>query len=1532
MAEETKEKQEKKNSTYKFGQSELDLNSYIQTLGHNLNNYLDTVKKDWTEEQRQEFTTAYDRYITGLKEQRDSGVERFSSTDYGRILDSQGKLSNKDDDDIDPAGSEYYYNDKGERITTDDYNLLSDKKKKKYKTFSANREVATYFKTIAEALKSEMDKKATKTETSNIFDITKHGYIPYHSSRYNPTGGTWDGQSILDLDPYDETTGKRGTSQRTARLASDLDQYLKEMDSTIDFSKTRWKTREGYENFIRGTIGKINDGLTSQDYLDLAEAGLTREFLEPYITTEKSLMTKAQRDAADAKAKAEADAKTLEDQNKAYQEMMAERLRIYDANKGLYDENNPYFIGKPTYYDLTTNTFDKEGYDEAIQMGNSPSLYTNGKFIGYDNILNNLFSNNEEMFLPNNRDLNRALLSYILKLGTMHPISDGTYKGWYYLPWEKDKQLNRATIYNPNTGEMQRVFIGYIPEERAKIDNKWKLDNGITQRIDDFKLYRDGGSINYMQLGGGVSMDDLDRQYRKQALKERANAAGVSVEKQKAGERKTSSSALSPDNPNAGWSATDTARIISSLADIGAMGASFGGPVGSLISAGLGVGSSLISFGADVAEDGLDWGDASNLVMNLGFDVLGAIPGGGAASKSMKIAKTLGKYASRAMASIAVMNGVANADNIIKSLGKLTTDPKNLTVNDWRYIAQGFGLLTGGIAAGTRKYKKSVMEADMKAKANGAIAVEIVDKTGNNKKIIAFSGDDAKAIKQAQESGDLKALREATVGKYEQFKDWDLSTTGNVGFRSARGTDGWQLPWGAKEGRARVFDMYGDNHGNLFTKGGNWSADVKTGRPIDPATELTTATVDAALKDNRTKALDQLRDISRRRKIGADNAKKRIKDTDDAFTAEIKTKKDALDAANAAGEPGAITTAQNAYDDALMRQTDWQARRARLQSFINDFNTGKVYDSWKSKYLQGTGDDAKLIISDPRYTRKEELVFKDILQNLGITPHNFKYEKGGRIKALARFLDSQIIKAQNGTVMLRNNQRLNIDNSENNARNTKLWNNYYKMDDILNDLESNLSNKDANTFATILNELNNLGADFTNPILNKKGYLNWNTKYDTTGLNKYFGSDSSRFDYLGPSTWNRNLLLKQIQEKFSTSGLSVGGSKIYFDGNNWTTSKPVQPAERTTPVTSTQSIKRTAPVTPAVTTGTDILGSKKEDTPLKPEKKKFSWEMDPTMKFGLPRALYADIMNRRITDLMKESPVLQNPFEYHRTVKSDLNAEMQGQRSAATLANMASKPMTSDASLQVATQLEAANKGQEFINKGMEASNLAYRQSAELAWQQEKENAKNRNAIAGINNAAMAATDSNNRKHEAAYLSKKATIWDTFAKQLEYDAKTEQLEKKAEQNALVKSDIRKQVLDEVLSENSAAKYGLLPSHVEVLQKLNSGETLSDEQKKLAFEANKIIEELITGRYADWRGLKRYYTGVPKITSAQTTTFTPTVVPGEKKGGKIEIAGIKARTADAERFQKLIIESIRRNEKSLDRLSKSMVNYVKDIMK
>nr|DAX00753.1 MAG TPA: hypothetical protein [Bacteriophage sp.] len=67
--------------------------------------------------------------------------------------------------------------------------------------------------------------------------------------------------------------------------------------------------------------------------------------------------------------------------------------------------------------------------------------------------------------------------------------------------------------------------------------------------------------------------------------------------------------------------------------------------------------------------------------------------------------------------------------------------------------------------------------------------------------------------------------------------------------------------------------------------------------------------------------------------------------------------------------------------------------------------------------------------------------------------------------------------------------------------------------------------------------------------------------------------------------------------------------------------------------------------------------------------------------------MYADRMNRRITDLAKKSvvPLLKDPFEVHRYTRSDLDAEMQGERNYANLRRLASRPITSDGSLQTAT-------------------------------------------------------------------------------------------------------------------------------------------------------------------------------------------------------------------------------------------------------
>ena len=81
--------------------------------------------------------SAYNNIIKALQE------KRLSADSFGNITDQEGKLSNIDEDD-------YWYNKKGERITGEEYQNLSARKKKRYITFHANKEVATYFSRIAQ--------------------------------------------------------------------------------------------------------------------------------------------------------------------------------------------------------------------------------------------------------------------------------------------------------------------------------------------------------------------------------------------------------------------------------------------------------------------------------------------------------------------------------------------------------------------------------------------------------------------------------------------------------------------------------------------------------------------------------------------------------------------------------------------------------------------------------------------------------------------------------------------------------------------------------------------------------------------------------------------------------------------------------------------------------------------------------------------------------------------------------------------------------------------------------------------------------------------------------------------------------------------------------------------------------------------------------------------------------------------------------------------------------------------------------------
>lgn len=170
---------------YKFGDDEFDLKDYIHNLETNYQSYV--ASKNWNEGQQQEFKNAFDKYLTGLKDQLSNNTGRFYTDYSGAIFDNKGEFSNTDDDNIDPVGSEYYYNNKGQRITTDDYNLLRKRKQKNFNTFSANRQVATYLNKVGIALR-DYSKQNPSNNSSNAFNLSKHGFEKYWMDQNNPSG------------------------------------------------------------------------------------------------------------------------------------------------------------------------------------------------------------------------------------------------------------------------------------------------------------------------------------------------------------------------------------------------------------------------------------------------------------------------------------------------------------------------------------------------------------------------------------------------------------------------------------------------------------------------------------------------------------------------------------------------------------------------------------------------------------------------------------------------------------------------------------------------------------------------------------------------------------------------------------------------------------------------------------------------------------------------------------------------------------------------------------------------------------------------------------------------------------------------------------------------------------------------------------------------------------------------------------------------------------------------------------------------
>lgn len=1675
MANNTETQKPKERVKYKFGQSDIDLTNYIHNLGTNVQSYLNS--KNWNDGQKQEFMNAYNRYLTGLQDQLANNTNRFTTDDFGSIIDSTGALSNTDNDDIDPVGSEYYYDDKGNRITTDDFNALKKRKQKNYNTFSANREVATYFNAIGNALRS---KQPTKEQTSNAFDLSKHGFLADWTRINNPAGGNLNLDPYLEKDAVDEATGKRGTTNRAAYLKEQIENYINNIGD-YDFSSTPFKDRNTYVSRLRAAAENLGNGYNSEDVIALNQAGIGNEFLSKFFSTGAE---EPQAKQSELERQAEQSAQELaqrrrDDELRAVieEEKQDQYNRQRDAFFADYQKQNPFNSTiKSQAIALSYNPnamYDRAATKYGVDRSNMEALQSAVKeYINFPQLAAAI--RGKEHILQGQKDVTAAHIANNLDWAAQSNLLTDKIgdTGYYVVPGSENYDNWSYIAYNPITRHY---------EEQSML-----LNEELKKKMAYAEYDRRNKDVQKHQLGGLLKYTE---EYQKKAQKEAEKQQRIDQKVEETGKTREQVEAAERRPMEEGFSTIDKVRLGTAAADAISAAAAFIPGYGTVASGVLGIGSTLTNIGADIADESMSgWDVAGNALYGLGMDVVGLIPGMGATGKAAKIVRVLKPVSKLAMRTLQAYGMVHSAD----AFNKLMSNPSDMSADDWRNLVTGLQAISGEARykGGKRAVSRATTQrdvADVKTSTGrmATISKEDLDKLRETK------GLKAQNKLFSELTGGQKLQREFKGREFNWKQPWKSRLHSDNPEFSTR-TESTFLPedtsWDArlfrgmqkKEGNSKKKPSQQTTASN-FDRLRNLSSQTGKLTPQEIATinrqrvksgkgKLTQQEIEAlnqrrsnragsaednsfqarlarykqdkkdgkfnSVEDDIKRAKDELAEATRQQRLAVPTGQGSIVSPDAKEARFIMGLSKTIPTVNPSRppitNPPAIIPRQQIeipkpqttpFNSQRIREGLERAQRERLGRDIGDTRIQRAIESNPERTARLQAQEAYRNVRQyfnmygvPQYKKpltgtarrskqntynqlfgEGYYAMQDALRNRPL-PHKqsnkkkktsrddrrtVKREEGGILDKVRKFDGGGITETARKATQyaLNNNWFTNLYNqksltgwdsskdaskagvsitnqnaSHGNAGDLSIP--FYK--NLTYTSQSNLVGQDLQSYYNSAFQGKSL-EDYVNGYnanaAKIRGYWDQERAYRQAGASEHnrlfknmfgnrsnnsndvwnIGYDPKLDDVVGSSTWLRRMdryekefdALSDEEKKARVHKIDLGGGNVGYvykkaNGDIAIWNEPVAPEQPT------------EPAKPASTT--TVIG------PEQPKKEGHTREMfsflrniNPTIAYGLPRAVYADRMNRRMTDLAKASvtPLLKDPFQVHRYTRSDLDAEMQGERNYANLRRLASRPITSDGSLQTATQLQAEVQGQEARTAGKEKSNQTQRQYDELAWQQEKENAANRHETAMFNRAQQWGADQDKSKFEQAYLSKKFNIWDTFGQQLEYDARTKQQENKALADNFARSDIHNAV-------NYAPNdYGanLTPEELTVWNKVLSGtnpSSLSTQEfnsyRLAAQKVSRVETDQLRQHYnipnTRWSGKA----GVPNTPWSASISFVKKGgIISAKNGSKIAVAGIEAKTADAERFQKQIKDCIDRNEKTLDRLSKSLYGLIKASM-
>lgn len=974
--------------------------------------------------------------------------------------------------------------------------------------------------------------------------------------------------------------------------------------------------------------------------------------------------------------------------------------------------------------------------------------------------------------LANNLDL-------AINTGKLPKIDDETYA----IPGTYNYDNWSLITYNPVSRQYKETSM--LANDALK-----KIAYAEYDRRKKTPTNKEGGIIK-LQYGGFVEDDSAYNAYReqfakkkeekKQQIQAKAKATDRTPEQVEAGERK-------PMADGQDWEYEDYARLVSAGADVGSMIASFVPGYGTAASAALGVGSTIGNFTADLADESVGVGSAFlNAGAGLGMDLVGLIPGLGAAGKGSKIVKNLLKVAPKLITIWSASTSFApamQAFNKLKDKGA-----KEMTVDDWKALANG---LTA--AAGATRWGAAAAKNKINTNKYGTTTRTVTTKSG---KQVQMSEEEFQRIKRASGiEGQNEALQAVEGAKGEQlpttFKKWydvrrayqgtpdvDKNTVINTDAMRRTAPDGTILEptkfsnqgiW-----RGAVNNDWGHNWKGW--KGPKWLKDwgyAPAKKEVDPKT--VNEAVDAVSSIART-----LHTASRFKPAPlALPAPGQATPSNRVFvmgSGKPNTPRDVTNPSNLK-KPGSYTDravpvggTPDVFHPAAEREYNqvWdEAVRGK-----KDFGYEEVFPK-RSPYAPPTPTEVYVTpgetVKDPNARYLWELINKKpstahVKRDnppRKAKPKKKKTSKDDRVTKKAEGGVVQFLQGGNtvGRIKAKDMSNWNRANALANydwIADYDRWASQHEgPDDVVDsyilafnggeDIYDQLTSKTGDYFGGKYNysvqdplakhrQITFRGTNQGFDDLIRKGIVGYGTTEGNSGFDIYAG------DRTGNRTLARGMSPEDVA-RFNKQ-LATRGMELYDKGNGAyrlrrLEQKPVELPEVV--------VTADTPKTPATTNPSAIKGAA-------PKKGKgFNLGVMPEDVIALGRMVGGLAANNRAAKLYKEGlkPTLLDTFENTVPLQGNFQATTNAEQQAGNLESVAARPRTSDASLQLAGELEASGRaGQARFQGGLQDAEMFYK--TRMLGQQESDAAKARRVdVANRNRASMNQIDAAKKQIDAA--------------------------------------------------------------------------------------------------------------------------------------------------------------------------------------